>query len=110
MYRTVVHLDTAEPGKVGSVLQNITNLYKALGPETQIELVAHGPAIDVVVAPAPEKLAGLLRDGLTVCACRNSMNSQDLSETDLAEGVTVVASGVAHLVTRQSEGWSYLRP
>lgn len=110
MYRTVVQLNTAEPEKIGSVLQNITNLYAALGPETQIEMVVHGPGIEVATAPASGPLADLLEDGLSVCACRNSMDSKGLSETDLAEGVTVVASGVAHLVTRQSEGWSYLRP
>lgn len=110
MHRTVVHLTSADPGKVHSVLQNITNLYGTLGSETQIELVVHGPAIRVAAAPPSERLAALLEDGLSVCACRNSMASQELAEADLAEGVTTVPSGVAHLVVRQAEGWSYLRP
>ncbi|RJT76911.1 hypothetical protein D6T63_15695 [Arthrobacter cheniae] len=115
MHRTVIHLNEADPAKIQAVLQNTSNLFTALGEEgLQAELVAHGPGITVTTATLAGAFTGPLDDlmsrGLVVCACRNTMTAKGLSSTDLLEGVTIVDSGVAHLVTRQGQGWSYLRP
>jgi intracellular sulfur oxidation DsrE/DsrF family protein len=110
MHRAVVHLNDAAPEKIQAVLQNITNLYKALDTQVQVELVAHGPGLAVATTPATEQLTSLLQKGLTLCACQNSLTAQNLTPADLLDEAIVVPSGVAHLVTRQTEGWSYLRP
>lgn len=110
MHRAVVHLNDAAPQKVQAVLQNITNLYKALDTEVQVELVAHGPGLAVATTAASEQLTGLLDQGLALCVCQNSLTAQNLTPADLLDGAIVVPSGVAHLVTRQTEGWSYLHP
>lgn len=110
MHRAVVHLNDADPDKIRAVLQNITNLYTALAPHVELELVAHGPGIAVATSPADAQLERLLEMGLTVCVCHNSLTAQHLTPSDLLLPATVVPSGVAHLVARQTEGWSYLRP
>lgn len=110
MHRAVVHLNDAAPQKIQAVLQNITNLYKALDTQVQVELVAHGPGLAVATTPATEQLTSLLHQGLTLCACQNSLTAQNLTPADLLDGIVIVPSGVAHLVTRQTEGWSYLHP
>lgn len=114
MHRTVIHLSEADPAKIQAVLQNTTNLFTALSEEgLQAELVAHGPGIAVATAALAGpfgQLDELMSRGLMVCACRNTMTAKNLNPTDLLEGVTIVDFGVAHLVTRQGQGWSYLRP
>lgn len=110
MHRAVVHLNDADPEKIRAVVQNITNLFAALGSEIQVELVAHGPGITVAAGPATDQLAGLLETGLSLCMCQNTMTARGLSRADINPGAVVVPSGVAHLVTRQTEGWSYLHP
>lgn len=114
MHRAVIHLNDAAPVKIQTVLQNTTNLLAALGPETQVELVTHGPGIAVATNPAAEEittqLTALLAAGVTLCVCQNTMTAHRLTPADIHPQAVVVASGVAHLVTRQSEGWSYLHP
>lgn len=108
----LVHLDEAAPEKHASVLLNITNLLNELGDETAVELVVHGPGLLAVVAVAPHsaKVEELLRRGVTVAACANTMRGMNISTEVLIDGVEVVPSGVAELVRRQRQGWAYIRP
>lgn len=110
MHRTVVHLNEADPSKIQAVLQNLTNLYAALGPDLRVELVAHGPGIAVATESAGELLTGLLESGLQLCVCQNTLTARGLTPERIHPQATIVPSGVAQLVIRQSEGWSYLHP
>ncbi|GAA4803139.1 DsrE family protein [Tomitella cavernea] len=108
----VVHLPEADPGRQAAVLRNTANLLRALGPDTQVEVVTHGPGVELCTGETglADTVAQLREQRVTVCACANTLTARDLSEDDLLPGVAVVDSGVAHLVRRQREGWSYLRP
>ena len=106
----VIHINEGAADKQAVVLRNATNLMTALGPETTIELVTHGPGISLAVGAASPTLAAVLELGVTVCVCRNSMASANLTDAELFPGARIVPSGMAHLVIRQGEGWAYLRP
>ena len=108
----VFHLDEGDPAKHAAVLRNINNLLDALGPDTPVELVAHGPGLPAVLADSPhaDALQAVLGRGVRVDACGNTMREKDVAPERLAPGVTVVPAGVAQLVLRQREGWSYVRP
>ena len=111
-YRAVVHFNDADPDKQSAALRNVRNLRADLGPDARIEIVVHGPAIGL--AAAGHRLERTLRDlvesGVGLAACGNSLRSQHVGEETLLTGVTVVSSGVGHLVRRQHEGWAYVRP
>lgn len=108
----VVHLPEADPPRQQAVLRNTANLIRALGPGAVIELVTHGPGVELCTGE--NGLAAVLADlqsaGAAVCACANTLAARGLTAAALLPGVTVVDSGVAHLVRRQRQGWSYLRP
>ncbi|QDQ96053.1 DsrE family protein [Tomitella fengzijianii] len=108
----VVHLPESDPQRQATVLRNTTNLIRALGPGTVVEVVTHGPGVELCTGESglADTVAALQGEGVTVCACANTLTARKLSEDDLMPGVAVVDSGVAHLVRRQREGWSYLRP
>ncbi|WP_164520292.1 DsrE family protein [Specibacter cremeus] len=109
-YRTVIHINEAAPEKHAAVLRNALNLITALGPETAVELVTHGPGIALAAGTASPELKTLIDRGVVVCVCQNSLAAQNLTADDVLPEARIVASGVAHLVTRQAEGWAYLRP
>jgi intracellular sulfur oxidation DsrE/DsrF family protein len=108
----VVHLDEADPGKHEAVLRNIGHLLTELGQDTQIELVVHGPGLSVALAGGVHaaQVRELLGQGVTVAACGNTMQRQNLTAGDLTAGVSVVPAGIAEIVRRQRAGWSYVRP
>lgn len=107
----VVHLADDAPERQRAVLQNVRNLMRALG-DVPVELVAHGPGVDLVAGTSPEQdvLGELMAAGLQVRACRNTLDARGLTPAELPAGVDVVDSGVAQLARRQLEGWAYLRP
>lgn len=108
----VVHLAEEAADRHRAVLQNVRNLRVALGPDVPIELVAHGPGVDLLTGVSGERdaLAEVAGLGVRAHACRNTLNARGLGDADLLPGVGVVDSGVAHLARRQLAGWAYLRP
>jgi uncharacterized protein len=94
------------------LLRQAANLLADLQPDAvQIEVVAHGAGLDLLLAPG--RIADLVRElqeaGVVFVACDNTLRSRGLTLADLVGGVRATPSGVGHLVRRQQAGWSYLR-
>lgn len=112
-YRVVVHLDESSPEKHQEVLRNITNLLNDLGPEqTQVELVTHGPGIDLLLQGSSfaEQVRQLQDRGVVMAVCHNTLRGRSIPEERVLPGATVVPAGIGELVRRQREGWQYVRP
>lgn len=95
-----------------AVLTNIENTLKALGTDTQVMLVAHGPGLGLLLKSAKgikEKVRSLIVKGVVFAACQNTMRKKDVSPEDLQSGVTTVDSGVAEVIRRQTAGWCYVK-
>lgn len=102
-------------------LNNVANLiryYQDQGDEVVIEIVTYGPGLVMFHAeqsPVKERIVSFAQNYDTVGfrACANTMaNMKKKSGKDvpLLPNVEVVPSGVVHVVARQEEGWSYVRP
>ncbi|MGB1111190.1 MAG: DsrE family protein [Gammaproteobacteria bacterium] len=121
LHKIVIHLDEADPARQNLVLNNASNLnkyYLDKGEEAQIEVVAYGPGLTAYVAgksPVADRIASFQQnyENVSFKACGNTkrkMEKKAGKEIALLDGVEVVPSGAVHLVARQEEGWSYLRP
>ncbi|AQP49224.1 hypothetical protein BW730_05530 [Tessaracoccus aquimaris] len=93
--------------------QSSLNLEAEL-PGSTVEIVVQGAAVASLIAahPTAKRLVEALRGGtgdVTVLACANALRAHHIDPSDLAEGIDVVPAGIARLVTRQREGWSYVR-
>ena len=112
MNGVVIHLNDGDPAVQRGVLRNALNLLPEVPAGTPVEVVVHGPGLELALpgAEARAALAEAMAAGITLAVCRNSMRSMGLTDTDLVPGATPVSSGVGHLVARQREGWAYLRP
>ena len=112
MAGVVFHLNEEDPKKHLLVLKNIRNVRKTM-PDLVIELVVHGPALGLVVASQstqPDELEALQNEGVRVAVCQNTMQAQQLTEADLLPGMTIVRAGIAEIIQRQQEGYSYVKP
>lgn len=94
------------------LLRQAANLLADVRPaDIQIEVVAHGAGLDLLLTPG--RIADAVRDlqeqGVVFVACDNTLRSRGLTAVDLVEGARTTPSGVGHLVRRQQAGWSYLR-
>jgi intracellular sulfur oxidation DsrE/DsrF family protein len=78
----------------------------------KIEVVVHGKALNFLVASKSHLVAdieAMTKIGVVFNACENTMNKYGIKKEMLISSVSSVPSGVAELVIKQEEGWSYLK-
>jgi intracellular sulfur oxidation DsrE/DsrF family protein len=112
-HRVVFHVNVADEARWQEVLGNVENVQKAFGPgSVEIEVVAHGAGIGLVQLKNTflrDRIVKIEQSGPVFAACSNTLHKQQLTAADLTPGVKIVDSGVAELVRRQEEGWSYVK-
>jgi len=111
--RAVFHHSNDDSERHTRVVNNIRNL---LDDETvdveNVTLVANSGGIRLLTTDSPQKarIERLLEAGVSVKQCRNTLTGSGLTETDLIDGVELVAAGVGELTRLQAEGYAYLKP
>ncbi|RVU27022.1 hypothetical protein EOJ36_03225 [Sandaracinomonas limnophila] len=112
-HRVVVHLNTADTTAWHGVVRNVGNLQTALGVDTQIEVVAHGAGISFLIdskTTQKAKIEELALSGVKFMACENTIRDRKIDRKTILPIANFVPSGVAEIVLKQEEGWSYLKP
>jgi len=114
-HRVVVHLNSGEEKVQKGTLNNIKNLYEAMGAERlDVELVTHGAGLslfikqDTKLAEELEKLKASY--GVSYTACSNTMKAQGLTRADLIDQVDRTMPAMVRLMELQEQGWVYIKP
>ncbi len=111
-HKVVIQLNTSDTLVWHGALKNISNLQTALGSSTQIELVAHGAGISILVdgkTTQKAKIAELAASGVLFKACENTIRERKIDRATILPQVGTVPSGVAEVVLKQEAGWAYLK-
>lgn len=111
-HKVVVQLNTSDTLVWHGALKNISNLQTALGPTTQIELVAHGSGIGILIdgkTTQKAKIAELAASGVLFKACENTIRERKIDRSTILTQAGTVPSGVAEVVLKQEAGWAYLK-
>lgn len=112
-HRVVMEVSIDDVKAWDAVLNNIDNLRNAFGPgATTVGLVAHGGGLGMLLGSnqaQAERMGRLAGDGVVLAACENTMRRKKVSRADLLPFATTVDSGVAEVVRKQEEGWSYVK-
>jgi intracellular sulfur oxidation DsrE/DsrF family protein len=112
VHKVVVQLNTSDTLVWHGALKNISNLQTALGATTQIELVAHGSGISILVdnkTTQKAKISELAASGVLFKACENTIRERKIDRATLLPQAGTVPSGVAEVVLKQEAGWAYLK-
>ena len=109
--RAIFAVSDADPQKWNLTLNNIANAIDGLGAGADVELVVYGPGIAMLKkdSAVADRLAAVVRSGVRIAACQNSMRGFHIEAADLAPGVGVVPSGVVELIRREHAGYAYVR-
>jgi intracellular sulfur oxidation DsrE/DsrF family protein len=111
-HKVVVQLNTSDTLVWHGALKNISNLQTALGPNTQIELVAHGSGIGILIdgkTTQKAKITELAALGVLFKACENTIRERKIDRATILTQAGTVPSGVAEVVLKQEAGWAYLK-
>ena len=111
--KVVIQVSDADPAKWNLALNNARNLQTDLGaPNVDVEIVAYGPGIGMLKLDSTVggRVDEATATGVKILACENTMKAQKLSRADMLNGIGYVPAGVVELMSRQQQGWAYLRP
>lgn len=112
--RILLQLSSGDEGRINGVLSNAINLQEFYGMDNvQVAIVVFGPGMKALYkddSPVRDRVESLLKYGIEFIGCRNTMDATGRGPDDLIDGVDFVQAGIAEIVERQLDGWSYIRP
>lgn len=111
--KVVIQVSDADPGKWNLALNNARNLQADLGAaNVDVEIVAYGPGIGMlkIDSSVGGRVDEATAAGVKIVACEVTMKGQKLARADMVNGIGYVPAGVVELMSRQQQGWAYIRP
>ncbi|GAL87676.1 hypothetical protein MYP_4906 [Sporocytophaga myxococcoides] len=110
-YKVVFHLGTNDEQVWKSLIKQIGNVQKEV-PAIIVEVITHGLGVELLFSNSrfSNVLEEMANRGILFSACRNTLNERGVSSSsDLISVARIIPSALAHLIFRQSEGWSYIK-
>jgi hypothetical protein len=111
--KVVFQVSDGDAGKWSLAANNAKNVQDSYGAEkVLVEIVVYGPGIGMLKAgsTASNRVAELVKSGVQVVACENTMAAMKLTKDDMNPAISYVPAGVVEIMKRQGEGWAYVRP
>jgi uncharacterized protein len=112
--RVVIQVSDADQAKWNLALNNAKNVQTDLGAaNVDIEIVVYGAGgIGMLKfdSPVGNRVGEALASGVKVVACETTMRGQGLARGDMLKDIGYVGSGVVELMSKQQQGWAYIRP
>jgi uncharacterized protein len=111
MLNTIFHIDERE--KWPTVFSNLHHMVEWMDDSRNdgvVELLVNGEAVVDSLKNSEQDLSSLVKLGIDVRICRNSMNQRNILDDDLQNNLKTVPSGVVELALKQKEGFSYIKP
>lgn len=120
-HRILFQINDNDPARMNLVLNNVANLnkyYLDKGETALIEVVAYGPGLNMLLedkSQVKDRVKSISQnfDNVAFKACQNTLNKMTKKagkKLKLVPQAEMVDSGVIHLVSRQEQGWSYIKP
>jgi len=114
-YRLLLQVSEDSLDKLNLALNNAKNAQKEFGPQNiEIEIVVFGGGVHTLKYYTPTPLADKLKQatysGIRIVACETAMRTHHLRPSDMLQIVRYVKSGVAEIIEKDTQGWTYIRP
>ena len=100
--------DTLQQKALVKQLQNL----KAHWPDATLEVILYNQGLELllpnkgILIPA---VKALNEEGVSWIICENTLKNRQFSKEQFPAWVDYVPAGIAHIVERQEEGWSYIK-
>lgn len=111
-YKVVFDMSTRDSLSQQAVVREV-QLIKDNNPVAKMEVVVYGQGINLVLkdkstqAATISKLAADNNIDFTVCAF--TLKRLGIQESDLVPGVKIVPDGIYEIISKQHEGWGYIK-
>ncbi len=107
----VIQLTSGDTLVHRNLMKQFKNMLE-VAPTARIEVVCHGPGMDLLMADRgtmQAKVKEFASRGVMFLACDNTIRERNLDPTQVLVEAGHVKAGLIHIVERQEEGWSYIK-
>ena len=111
VHKIVFHLSTDDTLVHKSLVRQLNNVLTAV-PSATIEVVCHGPGIYFLVTDKTivhDKISQLKTKGIAFAACENTLKERNITKDKIITEAIFVPSALVEIITKQEEGWSYIK-
>ena len=111
-YRVVFDLTSKDSNDQRAVIRWVNEVSKA-EPTAQMEVVMYGQGLSLVTkgrSIVAEEVARLAQNkNIAFRVCQVAMKNQGIDQSQLIEGVGTVPDGIYEVISKQREGWGYIK-
>jgi uncharacterized protein len=111
-YRVIFDLTSKDSNDQRAVIRWVNEVSKA-EPTAQLEVVMYGQGLSLVTkgrSIVADDVARLAQNkNIAFRVCKVAMKNQGIDQSQLIEGVTTVPDGIYEIISRQREGWGYIK-
>lgn len=111
-YRVVFDLTSKDSNDQKAVIRWPNEVSKA-EPSAQMEVVMYGQGLNLVVkgksAVADDVVRLAQNKNISFRVCQVAMKNQAIDQSQLLEGVGTVPDGIYEVISKQREGWGYIK-
>jgi intracellular sulfur oxidation DsrE/DsrF family protein len=111
-YRVVFDLTSKDSLEQQAVMRWIREI-RSTNPDAQLEVVMYGKGFGLVM-PEKTSMAGDVKRALedpntTFSVCAVAMKNNNVAMSQLFPGVKTVPDGIYEIISKQREGWGYIK-
>lgn len=110
-HKVLFHLATADTLAYKALVRQLSNVLE-VWPTAKIEVVVHNNGIGFMKKEEThyaKEIGALSERGVTFAVCENTMKQRKLEKSQILTVATYVPVGLAEVVMKQEEGWSYIK-
>ena len=110
-HRIIMQLTSGDTLVHKNLMKQFKNMKEA-APTIQIEVVCHGPGMDLLMSDrsiVQAKVKEFAAQGIVFLACDNTIRERNLDPAKVLSEAGHVKAGIIHIVERQEDGWSYIK-
>lgn len=111
-YKVVFDITSGDTAAHKTVIRQMKGISQSR-PDAQLEVAIYGDALGMVmkdksiIAGAIQELSSSKKASFKVCAA--TMKRHNVDKTQILPGVDVVPDAIFEIVTKQHEGWGYIK-
>jgi uncharacterized protein len=110
-YKVVFDMSSRDTISQQAVVREVS-LIKTANPDAKLEVVVYGQGLNLILKDKPqseavEKLIG--NKDVTFKVCAVTLQRANTGINQLVPGVQVVPDGIYEIITKQKEGWGYIK-
>jgi uncharacterized protein len=110
-HKVVFQMVSADTNDHKSLMRQLDN-FITIAPQSELEVVCHGQGLELLVKEkciVSDKLKILVEKGIRFVACEVAMKNMKVDKAMLLPSTGTVRSGLIEIVTKEEEGWSYIK-